>query len=66
MPDYRLFFLSLEGHFLSVSHVIAADDADAVGAASAKRGSGPMELWCGPRKVQVWAHDGPQRPDTSL
>ncbi len=53
MAYYRLYLLAeTGGKFVGFQEIDAADDAEAVRLAEAQAGVGPLELWCGKRKVR--------------
>ncbi|HEU4705268.1 MAG TPA: hypothetical protein VFS45_06145 [Sphingomicrobium sp.] len=53
MADYRLYFLSPEGHIERVEDFEAADDQAAIRAAG-RTATAPRELWCAGRRVGQW------------
>ena len=56
MNYYRLYLLShSDGHFVGCEEIEAADDVAAVRAAELRRGTYPLELWCGKRRVKSFA-----------
>ena len=53
MAHYRLYFMNIRnGHIDLARDLVAADDAMATEIALDQAGLGPMELWCGGRKVR--------------
>jgi len=51
MPDYRLYFLGLDGHFRKAEPIIAANDIDAMKVAREFTDGSELELWEGNRKI---------------
>jgi hypothetical protein len=60
MPDYRLYFLGLDGHFRKAEPIIAANDIDAMKAAREFTDGSELELWEGNRKIVAFGSDQPQ------
>ena len=60
MPDCRLYFLGLDGHFRKAEPIIAANDIDAMKAAREFTDGSELELWEGNRKITAFAIDPPQ------
>jgi hypothetical protein len=61
MGYYRLYTLSEEnGHFLCADELSASDDVEAVRLAREMKNAGPMELWCGKRKVTSFPEHRPE------
>ena len=53
MAYYRLYMLgSIDGRFVGIEEIEAADDVEAVRSAEQHAGAQPLELWCGKRKVK--------------
>jgi hypothetical protein len=68
MPDYRLYFLGLDGHFRKAEPIIAANDIDAMAAAREFTDGSELELWEGNRKIIAFAPEQLQplsEPSTS-
>ena len=59
MPDYRLYFLGLDGHFRKVEPILAANDIDAMKAAREFTDGSELELWEGNRKIVAFSSDQP-------
>lgn len=52
MADYRLYLMNVSnGHIDSARDLTAPGDSEAIKATSGFDRRGPMELWCGGRKV---------------
>ena len=60
MPDYRLYFLGLDGHFRKAEPILAANDIDAMKAAREFTDGSELELWEGNRKIVAFGSDQPQ------
>ena len=53
MAYYRLYMLgTVDGRFVGIEEIEAADDVEAVRLAEQHAGPQPLELWCGKRKVK--------------
>jgi len=53
---YRLYTLErADGRFIGFEEYDAADDVEAVRLAERFRGSRPLELWCGKRRVRSFS-----------
>jgi hypothetical protein len=59
MPDYRLYFLGLDGHFRKAEPIIAANDIDAMKSAREFIDGSELELWQGNRKIVAFGSDQP-------
>ena len=60
MSYYRLYMLErTDGRFIGFEEYDATDDVEAVHLAERFRGSRPLELWCGRRKVRSFAATQP-------
>jgi hypothetical protein len=57
MPDYRLYFIGLDGHFRRAEPIVAANDIDAMAAARGFTDGSELELWEGDRKIIAFAAD---------
>ena len=60
MPDYRLYFLGLDGPFRKAEPILAANDIDAMKAAREFTDGSELELWEGNRKIVAFGSDQPQ------
>lgn len=58
MGYYRLYLMArADGRFVGFEEIEAEDDQAAVRAAERFLGNQPLELWCGPRKVEGFPAD---------
>ena len=55
MAYYQLYQYSAGRHFEHADRFAAEDDAAALVKAAARTSRHEMELWCGPRRVRVFA-----------
>jgi hypothetical protein len=60
MPDYRLYFLGLDGHFRKAEPILAANDIDAMKATREFTDGSELKLWEGNRKIVAFGSDQPQ------
>ena len=55
MLYYRLYMLAdLDGRFIGFEEIEAPDDVEAARLSERFRGTYPLELWCGKRKVKAF------------
>jgi len=59
VPDYRLYFIGLDGQFRKAESIVAADDIDAIKAAREFADGSELELWEGDRKIIALGSDHP-------
>jgi hypothetical protein len=57
MPDYRLFFLTRDGHISEAHEFKCRDDAEAIELGDRHRAGAAAELWSLKRRLKVYRPD---------
>jgi hypothetical protein len=58
MPDYRLYCIGSEGHFVRCEEFVADGDEQAIALSQSMRGGYAAELWSGKRRVKAFERPG--------
>ena len=61
MPEYRVYTVGRDGHFIGIEPLTCADDSEAIQKAKHLVDGHDVELWSGPRLVIRFKHE-PVRP----
>jgi hypothetical protein len=60
MPDYRVYTVGREGHFIGVEPLTCTDDSEAIEEAKRLVDGHDIELWRGERLVIRFKHEPPK------